>query len=133
MAKQISNMINAIYRIFIVASDFLAPAAYAEVSKHVDAFLLQYHWLAHHSMHRGHVCYHMTAKFHMLWHICQMSKFLNPKLVWCYSFESFIGKMARSAAACVAGTSMPIIGEKVANNFLIALQLDMACEMRRQS
>ena len=117
--------INSIYRIICVSSEIIPVDAHARMMQHVDSFLVQYHWLAHHSQNQGILCYHMTSKFHFLWHIIHMSQFLNPRCTWCYVFEHFIGHIIRSAAMCVAGTPMYLIGEKVCINFCITLQFDL--------
>ena len=58
--------ISAIYRIIAVSGDIVSPAARRAMTKHNDGFLLQYHWLAQHSSNQGHMCYRMTATFHVL-------------------------------------------------------------------
>ena len=69
--------------------------------------------------------YQMTSKFHFLYHIVWMSQYLNPRLTWCYAFESFVGWVVTSAKACVAGTPSFKVSHKVAENCLMALLLGL--------
>ena len=96
--------LTAIYDVYAVADEVLSETVHEELMEHVEGFLLEYNWLAHRSMSRGELCYPFTSKFHYVWHIVHQSLYLNPRFTWCYPFESFIGKICRTAQACLAGT-----------------------------
>ena len=118
------------YRIYAIIKEsdmFLTPAAAQEMVENCDLFLVHYNAL--HLHYEPNKVYALTIKHHMLWHICWMARWLNPRCMWCYDFEDFCGKMCRSAKACVAGTPMHLIGAKVCDNFLVATEL--ACSLRR--
>ena len=38
--------------------------------------------------------YHRVPKYHMLLHLAEQARYLNPKLQWCFKSEDFVGKMA---------------------------------------
>ena len=97
----------------------------ASMKNSAEHFLLHYHWLAATALEQGRLLYPMTSKFHCFWHIVDMATFLNPTSIWCYTFESYIHKVVRSAQMCVAGTPMRLIGNKVAANFRLAFQLEL--------
>ena len=52
-----------------------------------DRLLVHYNWLCKHAVAEDRLCYNITVKHHMLWHICDMSRFLNPTVVWTYELE----------------------------------------------
>ena len=88
-----------------------------------DNFLVHYNWLAHNSMSRGDVNYNITTKCHTLWHLCYHARFLNPKAIWCFEFEDFVGTIITCAKGCMAGSPLRIVGRKTLENFLLVLQL----------
>ena len=67
----------------------------------------------------------MTTKFHEVWHVIWFARYLSPRMSWCYAFEDFIGKIKRSAQACVCGTPMHNIPGKVMDNYIRALSLEL--------
>ena len=82
-----------------------------------DDFRLEYNQLTNYSIEQGALRYNIVTKFHFGWHIVQMARWLNPKVGWTYIFEDFMGKIARSAAACTAGTPLVKVAEKTTDNF----------------
>ena len=91
-----------------------------------DRFLLHYNFLAKKAMEDGSSTFNMTCKFHEMWHICNFGKYMNPRAMWRYPFEDFIGHIKKSAAACVAGTAMHMVPGKLMDNYIRALSLDLA-------
>ena len=116
---------NAIYEIVESAGWRFDADEETRSAWHVDEFLLHYHWLTARALDNGRMLYHFTTKFHFFWHIVTLGKYLNPKLTWCYGFESFIGRIVQCARACVAGTPPHSIGHKVATFFLVWLRLEL--------
>jgi hypothetical protein len=84
---------------------------------------LHYHWLSRHSLVSAQLLYNFPGKFHMFWHLCDQSKWMNPTHQWCYSSESYIGNIVRSARSCTAGTAMSGVARKVTENMLLELRL----------
>ena len=58
-----------------------------------------------------------------MWHICDHAKWLNPAETWGYEFEDFMAQVVGAGRACVAGSSMQIIGRKVMQNYLLVIEL----------
>ena len=48
--------------------------------------------------------FHITIKAHYLIHIAIMSKYINPRLGWCYTGEDFVGRLRKVIAICLRGT-----------------------------
>lgn len=117
--------INSIYNA-VQHHDLVIPiGAHAIMIRNVNEFLQHYHWLTANSLAAGELCYQMTTKFHYLFHIVLMGRFLNPARVWCYSFESFVGHVVKSARACLPGSPARLQGGKVAVNVLLALEYEL--------
>ena len=94
-----------------------------EMRQMCDRLLVHYNWLCKHAVAEDRLCYNITVKHHMLWHICDMSRFLNPKVVWAYEFEDFVGTVITPAKANMHGTPLRLVGTKVQQNWLLVLQL----------
>jgi len=117
------RLLNSIYETLRTAAIVPSDGDWNIVMDSVDHFLLHYNWLSKYSFSKGRLNYHLTIKFHMLWHLCYFSKYLNPRSVWCYEFEDLIRQIVRSAKNCVAGSSMAQVAQKVCQNYLLVLNL----------
>ena len=53
-------------------------------------------------------------------HICYFARWLSPRAASCYPFEDYVGKVQRSALACVRGTPMHLVAAKASQNILLA-------------
>ena len=58
----------------------------------------------------------ITSKAHMLLHCAMMSKYINPKVVWCFSGEDFMHKHQTLAMACVRGLNGAQASVKMAHH-----------------
>ena len=88
-----------------------------------DEFLLHYNLLCKDALARGFLCYSIVTKLHMMWHIVFHARWLNPRFIWAYEFEDFVGAIINTAKACMAGTPLRLVGPKVMQNFLLVLNL----------
>lgn len=125
------DTLSDIYTVFQCAGHRLSDFEFDRVVRAYDTFLLHYNWLTKHNVDKGVLCYNFVGKFHMMWHIVDLARWVNPMLLWCYSFESYIGHVVRAAQACTAGTPMTGISRKVATNAALALHLALVAFSRR--
>ena len=112
-----------VYKILKDSPMFLNHQQYDAALEAYENHLLHYNWLLKRSLRNGFRNYPITIKTHMMWHIVHLSKWLNPRCIWCYEFEDWVGTMTTSAKGCVAGSPMGLIGDKVMQNDLLVLQL----------
>ena len=112
-----------VYSIFKQADLFLSAEDSKSALENYDVFLLHYHWLLKRSLSQGFRRYGLYFKFHNMWHIVEASRWLNPCSTWCYDFEDFQRQVVAAGRACVAGSPMVIIGNKVLQNLLLVLEL----------
>ena len=65
----------------------------------------------------------MVSKLHSLYHVAEFSRYMNPRFIWAYGGEDFMGTMVMSGKACVTSSPMHLIGNKVMENFRLALNI----------
>ena len=87
--------------------------------------LEHYPWLLHYSLGRDELRYTIVPKLHYMWHIAYLSRYLNPRFCWAYPFEDFMNTLVVAAKANLAGSPMKLIGNKVLDNFYMALDLEL--------
>ena len=117
--------IVAVHDIIVHSEYRIVGFQHRRLMEHADAFLVHYSWLARNAENAGHLMYQLTSEFQYLWHICDHTRFLSPKLTWAYTFENYVGHVVRCAQACTAGTPMGSLSAKVVENMVVALQLDL--------
>jgi hypothetical protein len=114
------------YETVMVGDIFLSEEEFRRMATAADDFLLHYQWLSVYRVSRGDFAYNITYKFHAMWHMAQFAQFTNPKAIWAYSAEDFMGKVSASAGACLAGTPARLICTKLAANYRLALELRLS-------
>ena len=67
-----------------------------------------------------------TFKGHWLLHIAQLSQYVHPRLLWCYSGESFMSTCKTLMQACLKGRSSLSSLRKFIERYNIALSMDLA-------
>ena len=92
--------------------------------------MLGYNWLMQDALDRKLLLWGFTVKLHFLWHTCDLARFQNPRLIWCYPLEDFMGKIVGSAKGCIAGTPAHLIGKKVMENFRLILHIQLFNALR---
>eukprot|EP00974_Lingulodinium_polyedra_P068369 6620266-Lingulodinium_polyedra.AAC.2 len=117
--------LGSMYKIIKDAGMFMGPELSGKAFTAYKKHCVHYHWLLQRSLGVGARNYYLSVKTHMVWHILDHSKWMNPRFLWCYEFEDFMGALTTSAKACVAGTGMQGVGSKVLENFTLILQLSL--------
>ena len=107
----------AMYSVLMNASLFPTKDESRDALMLYDNFLLHHNWLLKRSLTHNKRRYGFYFKFHHCWHIVHQSQWLNPCHTWCYEFEDFMSQVVAAGRACVAGSPMEIIGNKVLHNF----------------
>ena len=107
-------------------STFLSPAEVNVIKLSMDEFLEAYVFNVRYWRDQGQLLFNFVTKFHILWHIADVCHLLNPRAVWCFDFEDFVGSAKLSAMASLAGTPMKLIGNKVLDNFLLLMHLTLS-------
>lgn len=111
--------------------DFLSAAESRKLLQSMDNVMLGYNWLMKDALDRDLLRFGFTVKLHFLWHTCHLARFQNPRLIWCYPFEDYMGKVVQSAQGSIAGTAAPLMGNKVMSNFRLVLHLQLFLAKRK--
>ena len=117
------------YRIIKAAGIMLSDQEAIDVKEAIDWHLLHYNWLNQWAVSNNFRLYVIQFKHHNLWHIADHAKFLNPRFIWCYPFEDFVGILIISARNCMAGSHMRIVGRKVIENSVLVDELTVRHEI----
>ena len=121
-ARALENLLR-VYEIIESGGTCLSTAEHGQLMHHIDSFLLCYNWRSKDALASGQLVYNFVTKFHFVWHICDMARWLNPKLVTCFAFEDTMGDIVKSAKACMPSTAMHKLGAKVVDNFILLYHL----------
>ena len=96
------HFLASMYRIFKGGDMFLTEEQSSEALEHVQSFFEHYSWLLQDAVASGD---------------------MNPRFIWAYGGEDFMGTMVMSGKACVTSSPMHLIGNKVMENFRLALNI----------
>jgi len=69
--------------------------------------------------------FNITSKTHMVIHCALLSKYLNPRKVWCFSGEDFMRKVQRIGESCVSGTSPAQAIMKMVSHYRVGLDMEL--------
>ena len=117
------HYLTSMYTIFKNGDMFLERAEAERALECVDAFYEHYAWLLQYNLEKARLNYPIVPKLHMLWHIAYLSRFLNPVKTWAYEWEDFMNTLVTAAKACLAGSQMKLVGNKVMHHFFLVLDL----------
>ena len=67
-----------------------------------------------------------TSKLHGLAHSGLLSKYVSPRLVWCFTGEDYMHHIQVLAQSCLAGTGPYLMGNKVASKMRNALHVQFS-------
>ena len=83
-----------------------------------ESYLVLYSAPASHYMDIGNKIFNVVPKHHILWHVCWMAQFLNPRWAWCFSGEDFMLHARRLGSASLRGTPTWHISRKVIHRWI---------------
>jgi hypothetical protein len=115
--------LSTVYRVVMKGGMYLSDTEHAEMQSAWDAFMLHYNHLSKLAIDRGEYLYNMTIKFHYGEHLVLSAKFQNPKFLWSYIFEDFLGKFAICLCACSQGSKVVLVGKKGTDSYCLAFLL----------
>ena len=73
---------------------FLKAEQIETLRKSIDLFLLHYGVLTQDALAANTLLWNLRPKFHFLWHLGLESEYLNPRIVWNYACEDWVGRMS---------------------------------------
>ena len=96
---------------------FLSPSELAKAFDLGQRFLDSYKWLNEWSLEKGKNSFHIVAKHHTFIHSLWNSKFLTPKVQWCFRGEDFVGHVSKLAHSVSFGVSITKFTQKMAPKY----------------
>jgi len=96
---------------------FLPMDKVATFRDHIDGFLQNYTLLANDADSRGLLRWNIAPKFHYLWHLGEISKYLNPRRGNTMMDEGFVGVIKEIVRACAHGTESHNVPRSVVYNY----------------
>ena len=90
------------------------------------AFLDSYHELNVWSLEKDRKSFHKVHKHHTFIHLLKNSKFLNPKLQWCFKGEDMMKKVRTLATHCFKRLNAMEAPNKIARHYRIAHHFAMS-------
>ncbi len=103
----------------------LPSAAAQEFVQASYAFLGLLTALGHHFHPDGILLFHVTIKAHYIAHIAEMTRYISPRLTWCYTSKDFINKVKKLAQATHKGTPPALVVPKVMRQYCQGLSFNL--------
>ena len=110
---------------------YLTTAEADRLLKSVEDFLVLYSALATKAMNDKKLKYSIVNKHHMMWHLAQAARYMNPKYQWCFMAEDFMRVMVKVSFAALMGSPTLRLSAKaierwrIGRYFEIERQLDV--------
>ena len=89
-------------------------------------YLMLFNALGSHYNGRGWLLFDVIVKTHYLAHAALHSRWLNPRLGWCYGGEDSMHLMKRFISACSAGNQPAKLVHKVMDRYRYAIHLELS-------
>ena len=121
-----AKALQGMYHIFAMAPMFLSEAESTAALESVNTYYEHHTWLLHNALANNRLLYNVVPKTHYLWHIAFLSRWMNPRYLWCYDAEDFMHVIVATSKACIAGSPMMIVGNKVMENFSLSYELTVS-------
>ena len=103
---------------------FMSNAAHDCLLGYSKSFLAHYTALRTWAKQTDFWGYHCVPKFHMGGvHIPLQAKFINPRFVWTYKAEDWVGRLAKIAHSACFGTSSHMLSHKLVEKYMYLLHL----------
>jgi hypothetical protein len=118
-----ARYIGEFYRICMTNSMFLPAAASERLLLCVRRFLVHYTRLASWAVSQGYFMFNLVPKFHDFVHMAMDAAYLNPRFLWCYKMEDFVGFLAAVGASCQNSTPSYQLSIYIADKIRILMHL----------
>jgi hypothetical protein len=69
--------------------------------------------------------FQVTSKTHMVLHCALLAKYINPRVVWCFSGEDMMKNVQLLAVSCVKGVQGPKAVNKMVSHYRLGLHLQI--------
>ena len=98
------KLLASFYELLDSQPMFMSDEAAAQTVDIMKGCLRHYSWLTQWAEAKGLKLHHQVSKFHFAVHLAQQATYMNPRLLWTYRAESWLGKMSAIAHSTSFGT-----------------------------
>ena len=92
----------------------------------VKGALVSYQFLARSANDDGRLQWSIVNKFHFWKHLADQAIFCNPRFVWTYMAEDYVGSISAVGASCLPGTGISNVNMKIAERIRLVRFLQLA-------
>ncbi len=105
------------------AGMFLTDAEASRSKWWMQKALVHYSWLNKWALQHERKLWHLTPKFHWALHMSEQAATLNPRAVWTFRSEDYVGKISVICHSCTFGTRRSAQAHKLCNKYRCNLHL----------
>lgn len=106
---------------FDQSNAFLTEVEWGHAMSLATGFLDRYAYLSAWALEKGRTLFNIVIKHHTFQHLVENSKYLNPRVHWCFASEDFVGKVSILTASVNPGVSSTKLTTKLAPKYRILL------------
>ena len=128
----VATSLEKLVKVWDDAGTFLTSPQYQKGLKLAGDFLTSYAWLNQWSLEKDRMSFHIVPKHHSFIHLVWNSKFLNPRIQWCFKAEDFVGQVSRLTHSVSMGVSSTRLSLKVAPKYRILVHLFLTRSMQQE-
>lgn len=118
------------YRVMYEEPDHLSTKMSDQFREACYACQVHHKWLSVDSQRRNEFCWHWISKTHDIWHIGEDSQWLNPRLLWTYKGEDFVGRISYIAKSCTKATIAARVSNKIMDKYIRGICVRWARQKR---
>jgi hypothetical protein len=118
-----ARALDRVYAIMHSSPMFIPADVYGQFLDAATQFLLSYSWLASEAHRENKKRWSIVPKHHYFAHLVEQARFCNPRFVWCYGSEDFVGRASCLAQSCTRGSPGPLVIQKMLAKYRIAKHL----------
>ena len=120
--KFIDQFYDFLYTAPIIPSSSEGMRAFTSLNRALQS----YQWLAAQAVSEGKCLWSMVPKHHYSAELAGQARFLNPRFVWCYGSEDYVGTIADLGSTCLRGSPTFHMLFGMAEKLEVAMTLDLA-------
>ena len=128
----VATSLEKLVKVWDDAGTFLTSPQYQKGLKLAGDFLTSYAWLNQWSLEKDRMSFHIVPKHHSFIHLVWNSKFLNPRIQWCFKAKDFVGQVSRLTHSVSMGVSSTRLSLKVAPKYRILVRLFLTRSMQQE-
>ena len=129
LSVHLKNMMGHLEKMYNILHDsgYVLGDAWPTFDSAATKFLLEYNWCADSALAiRPYVPrFSFVPKHHYLAHLAQQARVINPKYIWAYGGEDFVGKASDLAHSCLRGTPVYRVPTTLMERYRLGMHMQL--------